>query len=401
MIPRERPIKELLRKPISEASVSRTWNRIDARTRSRSDASGTLTWWAAAAILIAATIVLVVVDRGSFVFHAPTASAVLALHAEEADDVERVIALADRSTITLAPRSAYELLESSATNVALRQSRGRVAYDITPGGPRRWTIECGPVTVEVVGTSFRIDRMPTHVRVDVMRGVVLVRGERVPDRVARLTAGMSIDVTTSTEEPVVTANGAPPPPRDAMPNAAPALPASSDSLRDSIANTAKITTNHASDAPWRRAASRGDNAAAYAELGAEGIARATQSASIDDLMTLADVARLSGHPHEAIGPLERVVAEHAGDPRASLAAHTLGRIQLRSLGAPAAAASSFERAIAMGIPSGLLEDTYALWIESLATAGARDGVKRAYESYRAHFSSGARDAELRKWLEAP
>jgi hypothetical protein len=154
-------------------------------------------------------------------------------------------------------------------------------------------------------------------------------------------------------------------------------------------------------ASWRGWATRGDPQRAYAELGRDGVARMAASAPVEDLFALADVARLSGHPGEAVAPLERVVRDHPEDPRASLAAYTLGRVRLRSLGTPAAAAAAFEQALALKIPAGLEEETYALWIESLATAGDRPGAARAYERYVSRHPDRARDDELEKWLRAP
>jgi transmembrane sensor len=98
------------------------------------------------------------------------------------------------------------------------------------------------------------------------------------------------------------------------------------------------------------------------------VASVARSASVEDLLALADVARLSGHPRDAIEPLERVVTEHAEDPRASLAALTLGRVELHSLGEPALAARAFEKAIALNIPGGLAEDARTLLAEARAKA---------------------------------
>lgn len=46
---------------------------------------------------------------------------------------------------------------------------------VQPGGPRRWQVEGGLATIEVVGTAGRL-------RVSVQRGAIVVRGEGVPDR---------------------------------------------------------------------------------------------------------------------------------------------------------------------------------------------------------------------------
>src|SRR5262249_13350397 len=152
--------------------------------------------------------------------------------------------------------------------VLLQQRRGSVLYDVRPGGPRRWTIECGLATVEVIGTAFRIDRTSLRVHVEVFRGVVLVRGERVPDRAARLTAGMSLDVTAAAPA-ATTAPWEPAPPPPAL------TPAASASAAEAPAHPAPT---------WRELARRGDSAQAYRELGPGGLARAAERAPVVDLL---------------------------------------------------------------------------------------------------------------------
>ena len=49
---------------------------------------------------------------------------------------------------------------------------------------------------------------------------------------------------------------------------------------------------------------------------------------VDDLMLAADAARLSGRPEAALRYLEQVSERHGDDPRAALAAFTIGRIRL-------------------------------------------------------------------------
>jgi transmembrane sensor len=136
-------------------------------------------------------------------------------------------------------------------------------------------------------------------------------------------------------------------------------------------------------------------------LGREGIAAEAQAASVEDLFALADVARLSGHPAEAVGPLRRIVDSHGGDPRAALAGLTLGRVELKSLGRPADATVALRRAFALGVPRGLAEDAYALLVEAAARSGDRAGARAAYEQYAAQFPHGSRLTELRSWVDAP
>ncbi len=149
---------------------------------------------------------------------------------------------------------------------------------------------------------------------------------------------------------------------------------------------------------WRRFAAEGKNEQAYAVLGRVGIASESESAPVADLFALADVARLSGHPADAVDPLQRIVADHSSDSRAPLAALTLGRVRLRSLGMPAAAAESFAKAIALGVPVQLVEETQALLVESLSKMGDRERARAEYERFRARFPASTWSADLQKWV---
>jgi transmembrane sensor len=177
-------------------------------------------------------------------------------------------------------------------------------------------------------------------------------------------------------------------------------PSSSPSVRGQVFDRADATPSTRSPT-WRELAARGDNGQAYSALGREGIAAEAKAASIEDLFALADVARLSGHPAEAVGPLRRIVDDHGGDPRAALAALTLGRIELKSLGRPVEASAAVRRAFALGVPRGLAEDAYALLVEAAARSGDRAGARAAYEQYATQFPHGSRLTELRSWVDAP
>ncbi len=320
----QRPIKRELRDATSPAAVARMWSRIQARALTAPARRRFSSAWllAAAAIFVIGIAVAVLRGRAG----TANAEAVLdahgaplrALHASEGESKEL---LSDGSTLTLFGATDVEVLDNSATAVVLQQHRGKVLYDIRPGGPRRWTIECGLATVEVIGTEFRVDRSDAGIHVEVSRGVVLVRGERVPDRAARLTAGMSLDValspTGALSAPTATAiaSAEPSTKEDAPPAPAPEEPS------------------------WKALAKHGESAKAYTELGPGGVARVARVASVDELLLLADVARLSGHAGEAVMPLERIISTYPKSAQAPLAAFTLGKIQLG--GSPAAAANTF------------------------------------------------------------
>jgi transmembrane sensor len=92
----------------------------------------------------------------------------------------------DGSRILLDPTARVAPLENTARSMALLLKTGRAVFDVHPGGPRRWSIEAGLATIEVIGTRFAISRTADALTVEVEHGTVLVRGERVVDRVQRL-----------------------------------------------------------------------------------------------------------------------------------------------------------------------------------------------------------------------
>jgi len=251
-------------------------------------------------------------------------------------------------------------------------------------------LECGLATVEVVGTRFTVERTARLVRVSVERGIVIVRGERVRDRVQRLTAGQSLEV----DDGSVSAQA--PSARGEAPQAS--VPAPFAPVRTpSISAAPYAPSSH----EWRGLEQSGDHAGAYAELGPAGIASAATGASVGDLLALADVARLSGHPADAVGPLTRAITEHPEDPKAPLAAFTLGRLQLDALGHPALAADAFTRALALGLPQSLQEDAYARLVEARARAGDSAEAAAAAQEYERRFPSGKRLAEVHRWTRSP
>jgi transmembrane sensor len=260
--------------------------------------------------------------------------------------------------------------------------RGSAHFEVHPGGPRRWQIECGLATVEVVGTGFDCARAPGRLRVTVEHGAVLVRGERVPDRARRLAAGETLEVLEASVAP-----SAPAPtkideaaaPAEAIVPAAPAARPAEPSGSDRAA--------------WRELARDGHHHEAFASLGAQGIARETRRLGVADLLVLADVARLSGHGEEAVPPLERILRRFPSDAQAPLAALALGRLDLDTLHRPADAAVALERALALGVPASLREDVRARLVEAYARAENWPAARAAAAAYVHEFPHG-RDLPL-------
>ena len=157
-------------------------------------------------------------------------------------------------------------------------------------------------------------------------------------------------------------------------------------------------TRMASAQSWRDLARHGRHGEAFAVLGADGLARESGRLGVNDLLALADVARLSGHPAEAVAPLERILTDFASDAQASLAAFALGRLELDSLGRAQAAAAALNKALALGIPRSLREDVRARLVEAYARGGDPSAARRAAAAYFEEYPHGRHARAIEGWL---
>jgi len=392
------PLKDRLVDPVDEAAIHRIGERIDERLRRprprRHLPLALIGATAAAVILVAAW--RIHRDAGPLRF--ADGRELVAL---DAGTTAGDIPLSDGSRIRLSPGARIEPLESSGTTFSAIVTQGHVDFEVRPGGPRHWVIECGLATVEVIGTSFSCDRGPGRLRLVVHHGAVLVRGERVPDRARRLLAGESLELAEDARLPT---------PASADTLAFPALPepasASGSLAAEPLADVAKgeavrARGRQAAAVGWRDLARRGRHGEAFSALGTEGLRRESKHLGVNDLFALSDVARLSGHPADAVVPLERIVTDFANDARAPLAAFALGRLELDSLGQAQAAATAFRKALALGIPSGLREDVRARLVEAYARSGDADAARRAADAYVDEFPRGRHVQAIRGWLRPP
>ena len=316
----KRPIEELLESPTDERAIARMWTNIrDRRDDARVRSSAPIAWAA-----VATAMALAVASGALWVWHDDAPDEHVALRPDEraapddarlrtddgqpptamaTDHSSREIGLDDGSAIELDAHSSLETIVNDATHFSTLLTRGRARFSVRPGGTRRWTVESGLATVEVVGTVFSVERGVDGVRVEVERGVVVVRGERVADRVARLTAGESIFIPTD------------PPPEPVA-----------------------IETH--SPAP---------------------IARRTETPEPEppgeaiDVPETAPPIEIEGTAHRprAIDPHEQPGGNEG--PEAALAAFTLGRMEMDDLDRPARAREALRRAIRLGLPARLEE----------------------------------------------
>ncbi len=237
--------------------------------------------------------------------------------------------------------------ESIAPNrIEVRHTEGAAAYEVTPRSERTFVVWVGDVRVEVLGTSFEIDKLRGSVRVAVSRGRVRVsRGAR------SVVLGAGEEVVFA-DEPVseppapssATAEVADPPPT--VTTASPPLPEPSGAI------------------------------------GAE--------ATAAELFRQADDARAAGRAADALRLLHLLVERHPKDGRVTLAVFTIGRIESQR-GNHGAAASAFESCGSALSGEALAEA--ALARAALGQSGKAHALARTYLS---RFPNGARVKEMER-----
>ncbi len=165
---------------LSPDRVDRIWTRVEgalegkvehmSQVRRAPRRSSSLAYAFAAMAAVAALVLFAVLRRD------PQPRAADALRVPAGGAFESETKLSDGSVLMPSPGTRVEVLRSTNAEFATLQRRGRCRYSVTPGGPRKWTIETDLATVEVLGTIFTVDRSEEGLTVSVERGRVFVRG---------------------------------------------------------------------------------------------------------------------------------------------------------------------------------------------------------------------------------
>ena len=270
----------------------------------------------------------------------------------------------DGSRLEVERGASVVSLASTGTEFAVLLEKGHLDVEVTPGGPRRWIVEAKWARIEVVGTRFSVDRDRERVVVQVREGVVVVRGASLPEGVARVTAGQSVEVRERAEGSSERVARPGPGPERATDH--------SGEIHDQSAAPREI--EHKTSAP------EDSSTKAQAE-------RRLDVETPDRLFERADEARARGDWAAAESLLERLVRVHATHPRAALAAYTLGVVRVRrsDMGA---AVDAFEHVLRLAPSRSLREDALLRLVETEFARGAGERADERAREYRAWFPGG-------------
>lgn len=216
--------------------------------------------------------------------------------------------------------------------------RGAIAVEVTPGGPRGWTVETDLASIEVVGTEFDVIRDDAGLEVRVRHGRVVVSGERVDGRIQRLSAGDVLRVPAAVS-PGAASRGAAPSERPTIADngsvgtttTAPHAPLTSSPVASP--RTARARPASMSPPPARAPAASGEQAPAEpapspsappASVPPEPT-RSTEPAPIDDVLDRFVDLRAEGASDSAEALLRAAIARSSDDAEAATLAFELGR----------------------------------------------------------------------------
>jgi transmembrane sensor len=332
--------------------------------------------YAAGAFVAAAAVLFIVATRVTPLFGPqPVAQQAVTGTRASATNEQKLIRFGDGSLAELASAAAeldVERVSSDAIDVNLH--KGRSNFRVTPNKARLFTVRAGDVMVTVLGTEFTVEKRNSRTWVKVTQGKV------------------SVDWPGGNHRLLVAGEEGQFPPEETVKAPEPAAP---------VVPAARPTTPHVeavipAEKPiaelYRDKATEQEFDEAYELMKAS---PAVVGSDVSALMLAADVARLSGHPAEAVPYLRRVLKEHGGDSRAPLAAFTLGRMYLGQLGSPGEAAAAFAQVRAMAPSGPLAEDALAREVEARSRAGEKAKAQQLAREYLQRYPVGRRTAIVR------
>jgi transmembrane sensor len=322
-----------------------------------------------AAIGGVATIAIVIAGWLAWPDRAPRVAPALPIQALAPSQMLR---FADGSTAThLGTDSVLREVPLAIGRPEFDLTRVAARFDVIEDRTRVFRVASGSVKVEAFGAVFACAVAGQQLHVEVFRGELRVLWN---DQQRELTAGeQGVFPPIAVPVPVPAAPIAPP---------ARVAPPARSAAKPAVASSG-----------WRELAHDGDFDHAYKAL--------TDSDAVRDepeeLLLAADVKRLSHHPAEAIEPLRAIVRDHAADPRAPLAAFTLGRVLLEELGRPAEAADAFADAVRLAPTGPMTEDAIAREVEALSRAGESLAAKQLAQHYLEQFPTGRKLKSVRRF----
>jgi hypothetical protein len=295
---------------------------------------------------------------------------------------ELPLQFSEGTQLVMAPGSRGRVESLERTGASFLLERGEVRAHVAHRPGTSWRFLAGPFEVHVTGTTLGVDWDPVQERfaVHVDEGSVLVSGPNVgdpqmvragqqcvvdlPSRTTRISplgqeiaAAFEAPIDAGADAPAVAVEPAMPPPTPR------------------IATPAPLS--------WIKLDEKGDYDGAYAAALGAGLASVLRASSSDELLRLAQVARLSGHRDTERQALVTCRRRFPGTERAAIAAYELGRSS-----SPSEASSWFDTYLGEQPSGPLAREASGRLVEARASAGDDRGARDAAARYLARYPDG-------------
>ena len=267
---------------------------------------------------------------------------------------ELPIAFSDGSALVLAHEARARVADVSRDGAKIFVERGGVDVAIMHRDHSRWEVDAGPFKVYVVGTRFDVSWDPVGERFELAlrNGRVRVEGPTISSTRTG-SAGERLEIALGT------------------PGRGPASPAAS-------------------------ASSRAVSVSAPPAPSCEVMTLARTSAS--DLIAMADIARYSARPKQAVEALLHLRTTLPTDPGARRAAFLLGRIYFDQLRSYAEAARWFSTYLTESPNDSFVQEAAGRLIESEERSGAPVRARQAASAYLERYPEGPHATLARRVL---
>lgn len=271
--------------------------------------------------------------------------------------------------VALDGESELRLVQESDELVSFALDSGKGWFQVPPSKTRKVEVRVADLRVEVLGTEFVVEVQAEVVHVWVHRGRVRIVSS---DGVVTLRAGEDEEF--------------------------PAHPDTTGGLNENVADAPPAEQEEDQEEEQvdkeeeaRLPASRSQThlpAPVVEEPSSDASPMADDTRRVADLWKRADAARLAGNHRGATSALIRLLDEHSDDPRAPLAAFTLGRVLMDTGHSASTAARAFAKARKLAPQGPLVEDALLREIEAWLEDGDSRRVRRRCDKYLRLFPDG-------------
>lgn len=310
---------------------------------------------------------------------------------------ERLVRFRDGSTAFLATAATeLKLLLAQDQRIVSELLTGAARFEVTKRPSRVFRVLAGTTSVEVLGTTFELDRQGPRLGVRVLEGRVRVTWVGGTRQLGQGEEGLF-------------------PPE--APAAGEARLAHLDRQKERSARTQRPPTTGAPETVGAAAAVEAvASPSTDATVGSDPVTLAAKAPSEvarppnnppaqpprnDDNLAIilrrADEARAGGRSVDAATALREATSQGAGDPRVSLAEFRLGRLLLEDLSQPREAAGAFARARALAPNGPLASDALAREVEARAVGGENERARTLAREYLTRYPKGTHAAWVRRW----